>query len=163
MTLRSVARRARNLLRHPGYDLIWFAPTWLLLGAARAAILLLSFRRLATALGSNVGPHAWIPLLTAGEEVRARRIGYLVRWVAAHTPWTSDCFPQAVAARLLLALYRVPCAVLFGLERDHQRALLAHAWVVSGCVSVTGGASFGRFSVVACFTSVPTPDIVARR
>lgn len=63
----------------------------------------------------------------------------MVRTAAARTPWTSDCFPQALTARLLLRAARVPHVVTFGVRRDDTGALKAHVWVAADHVAVTGG------------------------
>ena len=82
------------------------------------------------------------------------QIGRAVRLAARYTPWDSNCFPQAVVARLLLGLYGIPYALFFGLRRDPDSgAMLAHAWVAAGRVRVTGGESFGQFTVVGVFVS----------
>lgn len=58
---------------------------------------------------------------------------------ATRTPWRSDCFPQALTARLLLRAAGVPHTVTFGLRRDDSGALKAHVWVAAEQVAVTGG------------------------
>lgn len=148
-------RKARAFRRQPRFVQAWFLPVWVLLGIGKALIFTLSFRRLAPYLGRQVGIAPWVPLLTPAQEPRARLIGQTVRLTAGYTPWDSNCFPQAIAARLLLGLYGLPYAFYFGLrrERDAPANLLAHAWVAAGRVAVTGGTSFDRFTVVGCFVS----------
>lgn len=95
-------------------------------------------------------------MVGSAQEVRARQIGQTVRLAARYTPWDSNCFPQAVAARLLLGLYGVPYAIYFGLMRDPDSPdMKAHAWVAAGRVRVTGGRSFGQFTVVGIFCHPP--------
>jgi hypothetical protein len=156
MSLTSPRARPRlsNFLRHAWWEQLAFVPVWLLLGVARLVIVTISFERVARALGSAMGTHAVVPLLSPRQQVRARRVATVVPWVAAHTPWTSNCFPQALVARLLLGASAVPWVLCFGVRRDADGALAAHAWVAAGPVNVTGGASFGRLTVVACFTSL---------
>lgn len=62
-----------------------------------------------------------------------------MRTAATRTPWRSDCFPQALTARLLLRAARVPHTVTFGLRRDAAGQLKAHVWVAAGEVAVAGG------------------------
>ncbi len=76
---------------------------------------------------------------------RARAVGRAIGHAAGRTPWTSDCYPQALTARILLRGARVPHAVVFGLRRDAGE-LRAHAWVTVGSapgasVTVTGGST----------------------
>jgi len=152
--LRLLARKARSFLRQSGFSQLWFVPTWFVLGIAKALIFTVSFRRLAPRLGRQADIAPWVPLLEPAQEMRALAIGRAVRMAARYTPWESNCFPQAVAARLLLGLYGIPYALYFGLMRDPGSGeMKAHAWVAAGKVHVTGGASFGRFTVVGCFVS----------
>lgn len=150
-----LGRKAVTFLRQPRFIQAWFLPVWVMLGMAKALIFTLSFRRLAPRLGRPAGLAPWVPLVTPEEERRALLIGRLVRLTARYTPWDSNCFPQAIAARVLLGLHRVPYILYFGLRRDptDPAGLKAHAWVVAGQVRVTGGPSFGQFTVVGCFVS----------
>lgn len=151
---RIALRKARSFWRQGRFERLWLLPLWLLLGLARALILGVSFRRLAPHLGRPLGPAAWVPLLGPAQQARAQQIGRAVRLAARCTPWDSNCFAQAVAARLLLGLYGVPYALFFGVKRAPQASTLqAHAWVAAGRVPVTGGAGFGEFTVVGCFVA----------
>ena len=152
--LRPLTRKARNFLRQPRFIQFWLLPLWCILGVSKALIFTVSFRRLAPHLGRQAGIAPWLPLLAPAQEARALTIGRAVRLAARYTPWDSNCFPQAVAARLLLGLYGIPYVLYFGLMRDPQSAAMkAHAWVAAGKVRVTGGTSFGRFTVVGCFVA----------
>jgi hypothetical protein len=148
-------RKVATFARQPRFIQAWFVPTWILLGLGKALIFGVSFRRLAPRLGRRAGIAPWVPLLTPAQEGRALLIGRTVRLAARYTPWDSNCFPQAVAARVLLGLYRVPYVLYFGLMRDPAEPanLKAHAWVAAGRVRVTGGTSFGQFTVVGAFVA----------
>jgi hypothetical protein len=151
---RVLRRKARQFLREPRFVQLWVVPLWGLLGIGKALIGTLSFRRLASCLGDASGVAPWVPLLDPAQEARAAQIGRAVRIAARYTPWDSNCFPQALAARLLLGLYGVPYALYFGLTGDcTSSGMKAHAWVAAGRVRVTGGESFGRFVVVGVFVA----------
>ena len=151
-------RKWRSFWRLPAFSKLWLLPLWLLLGVSKALIFTISFQRLAAHLGQPLGVAPWVPLVDARQRGRALQIGRAVRLAANNTPWDSNCFPQAVAARVLLGLYDVPYALYFGLARDAlTRETQAHAWVMAGPVAVTGGASFARFTVVGVFA---TPGLV---
>lgn len=152
--LRAALRKSGSLLRQEAFVQLWWLPSWLLLGMAKAAISTIAFKRLAPCLGAQQDAAAWVPLADASCEARALQIGRAVRLAARYTPWDSSCFPQALVARLLLGLYGIPYGLYFGLMHDRQSgALTAHAWVAVGKVSVTGGAGFGRFAVVGAFVA----------
>ena len=147
-------RKARSFLRQPVLSQIGFVPVWIALGVAKALIYSVSFRRLAPRLGKSVGISSQVPLLDPAQEAHALQIGRLIRMAAHYTPWDSNCFPQAVVARFLLGWCGVPYALYFGLMRASESAdMKAHAWVAAGRIRVTGGQSFGQFTVVGCFVS----------
>lgn len=127
---------------------------WVLLGLSRLVILVFSFRRIAPHLGKPVGISSYIPLLTPPQEAKAAQIGQAIRLAARYTPWVSNCFPQAVTARLMLGAYRIPYSLYFGVMRDLEtHEYKAHAWVATGRVAVTGGFGFNQFTVVGCYLS----------
>lgn len=147
-------RKASSFVQQPRFAKQWFPVLWLLLGLSRLAILAFSFRRLAPHLGKPVGISSYIPLLTPAQEAKAAQIGQAIRLAARYTPWVSNCFPQAVTARLMLGAYRIPYSLYFGVMRDIEtHEYKAHAWVATGRVAVTGGFGFNRFTVVGCYLS----------
>jgi hypothetical protein len=151
-------RKGRSFCLLPGFSKLCLLPLWLLLGVSKALIFTISFQRLAARLGQPLGVAPWVPLVDARQRARALQIGRAVRLAAKYTPWDSNCFPQAVAARVLLGLYGVPYAMYFGLARDAlTRETQAHAWVMAGPVAVTGGHSFAQFTVVGVFA---TPGLI---
>lgn len=134
-----------------------------MLGVSRLVVLTIPFRRLSALLGKGEGLEPWVPLLSNTQTLRAFRIGRVVRAMARFTPWDSNCFAQAITARLLLGLYGLPYAIYFGLMREAgSTGLKAHAWVAAGRIRVTGGASFGQYTVVAMYVA-PTLAGYARR
>jgi hypothetical protein len=162
ITRKSVAaswrRRLGHFARRSGFEQVWLLPAWLLLGFSRTAIVVVPFRHIAPRMGVHLGNRAWVPLLTAEQRDLAVKIGSTVRLASRFTPWVSNCFPQALAASILLRLYGVPYVLNFGLAPgEADKRLQAHAWVAAGAVAVTGGSSFDDFTVVGCFGS-PTPS-----
>lgn len=154
MKLSFLLRKALSFKRLPYFEQLWFLPVWMLLGLSRFAIIVFAFRRLAPWLGAHIQACVWVPVLGRREEALALHIGRVVRLAARYTPWESNCFPQAVVARLLMGLYGVPYTLFLGLTRDQQiSGITAHAWVAAGRVSVVGGNSFDQFTVVGCFAS----------
>jgi hypothetical protein len=163
-----LARAARNFVRWPWFDKAWFLPAWLLLGLSRLVILAAPFRYLAPWLGTPAGVSPWIPLPGSRREATASSIGRVVRRAARCTPWQSNCFPQAVTARILLGLCGVPYSLFFGVACDAGNAdsgqkISAHAWVAAGRVAVTGGVSFGQFTVVGCFVNSKSATVLPSR
>jgi len=145
-------------LRLPRFERCLLLPAWALLGLARAAVLALGFRRLAPWLGRGVAEPPPTPVLDARAQRRAIQIGRTLRLAARRTPWQSNCLAQALSARCLLALFRVPHMLCVGVARMPETATLhAHAWVLAGSVRVTGGGGVERFARVACFVAPAGP------
>lgn len=148
-----MARKWASARRQPAFVLLWLLPAWLLIGGASALIALVPFRRVAPLLGVNLGATAHRPACTPEQMVRARRIGAAVSIAASYAPFRSNCLPQAIAAKALCALWRVPCAVLLGIERARPEGVMrAHAWTSCGDVIPTGGAHcFTTHAPLSCF------------
>ena len=154
--MRVLVRKLRSGFRQPAFVLLWLAPVWLLLGLCRVLIRLVSFRRLASLLGVPHGTCASVPLASRSQQQRAAKIGRVVRLAARHAPWELNCYPRSLTACVLLRLYRIPHCLCFGVAQDPAASgFSAHAWTAAGSVRVTGGESFGRYTVLACFVSLP--------
>lgn len=120
-------------------DRFRLAAAWSLLGFSRLLILLVPFRVVRRLLGEH--RPAAEPVFFAVNQLelaRAERIGVIVQVAARHTPWKSECYPQALTARAFLVLRRIPHQVCFGLRREDGE-LVAHAWVLVADVPVVGG------------------------
>lgn len=154
MSITTLLRKSRSFARRSWFEKAWFLPAWLLLGASRFLILFVPFRHMASRMGKHAGLNSWIPLVDARQNVRAMSIARVIALAARYTPWKSNCFPQAVTAKVLLGLYGIPNSLFLGVSRDSAAVKLkAHAWVAAGRVRVTGKYSFDQFTVVGCFVS----------
>jgi hypothetical protein len=159
MIFSTLLRKSRSFARRSRFEKVWFFPAWALLGASRFLILFVPFRLLAPQLGKHAGTFSWIPLIDARQKARAMSVARVIALAARYTPWTSNCFPQAVTAKVLLGFFGIPNSLFLGVSRDSAaEKLKAHAWVAAGRVKVTGGYSFDQFTVVGCFVSLHFPS-----
>lgn len=149
-----IVRKFKSVFRLSPFVVMWFPIVWILLGLFRAAILNLKFKNLSMLFGRSDGIDVAVPLTGETQQIRAWQIYKVIQIASKNTPWVSNCFPQAIVARLLLGLYRIPYSLYFGLCRDADtQELKAHAWVASGPVYVSGDTSFETYTVVACYGS----------
>jgi len=144
-------RRIANFLRRPWRDQWLVVQVYLLLGITRLAIDTLSFRRLEWLLGQRMveSPHD-LPL----EQLRqARRIGWAIAAVSPYTPWQSNCFPQALTAKLLLRRRGIPTTLYLGaaFKKEKVAELEGHAWLRCGPIYITGGDGSKHFGAIASF------------
>ena len=120
------------------------------LGTARAALLIIPFRRLVGLLGWHVDEPP------AGDDagpvpMEARRIAAAVELVARRTPWESACLAQATAARLMLRRRGLTSQLFLGTRIDASGKLLAHAWLRCGDKILVGASDYRRFTILTAF------------
>lgn len=149
--LRRIARLLRGFWRMPLADKAALLPAWLLLLFAAAALRLVRFKHLAPLLGRSLGAVACVPLADDRAEARAKFVKRAIRRAARVMPLRSDCLPQALAGALLCRVLGVPTTAHLGVQLGADPAFLAHAWLCSGRVAVTGGYSFDQYVAVSCF------------
>ncbi|WP_295456888.1 lasso peptide biosynthesis B2 protein [uncultured Thiodictyon sp.] len=148
-----VRRKAGAWQRMPWSEKGWFLVAYPLLGLARLALLSVPFRYIAPRLGQRLENVAVIPLATGRQITQAWHIGRAIRIAACYTPWESKCLAQAMVARVLLGLRRLPYALYLGVRKDDAAGMAAHAWVCTGAAAVAGGYGFGQYTVVGTFVS----------
>ncbi len=146
---RPLLPRVRRFLRRPWRDLALFVQAYCLLGLARLAIDTLKFETLVNRLGApgfETPPEAPLWHLT-----EARRIAWAVHSASRYTPWKSNCFPQAMAAKYLLRQRGIRSTLYLGAAFKARTELEAHAWLRCGPLYVTGGAGHIHFGTLGIF------------
>jgi hypothetical protein len=128
-------------------DCILFLEAWCLLHLAKLVILFMPFKRIASWMGRLQ--------IESTHDLRytrmAARIELAIRRASRYTLHRSKCYDQALTAKALLGQGRLPATIYFGLAKDSDNQLIAHAWVRCGNKIISGKAGFERFTVVACF------------
>jgi hypothetical protein len=124
--------------------------------AARLALIVMPFPRLARRLGTFVPPTdpRAMPakMATADEQAPlAQEIGWAVTRAARYVPFRAVCLPQAMAARVMLRRRGVPSVMHFGAAKGTAKPLDAHAWLDAAGVEVTGYPVGENFAEIACF------------
>lgn len=123
---------------------------FVLLGISRLAINVFSFRRLEKYLGKR-----FVETTTKINDehvILAKKLRWIIAAVSPHTPWNSNCYPQALCAKYLLRRAGVPSTLYMGVSfKPGGGALQGHAWLRCGQVYVTGGDSRDEFGAIASF------------
>ena len=153
----TLRRRLANLLQLSWGDRWLLAETFVLLGLTRLAINVVPLRRLAPWFGSQSQetPAEISPV----QMHEAERIAWAVRTVSPHTPWQSNCYPQAFTAKLLLRRKQIPSTLYLGAalrptgpgQAAAAPAMTAHAWLRCGPVYVTGGRGQDTYTILTVF------------
>jgi hypothetical protein len=157
LILDAFKRKQRNFIALPLREKIWcFLALWLL-GVARLMVLTLPASAYSRLFGRDLGVLPLSLLVENEPRLRARRIGNVIAAIANITPWRSLCLEQALAIQFFLRWYRIPSVVYFGVARDEDNAMRAHAWTCVGPVFATGGNSFSQFTVVRNYAALSHP------
>jgi hypothetical protein len=142
-------RRENKLARFARLD---GAEKWLLvrasawLGVARLRLAFTSFQQLSERLSNDAADTRVDP-----DPEFLRRVSFAVAAAANNVPWRADCFPQAIAARMLLKRHGYASTIHFGVDRVGEDGLEGHAWLTCGKTVVTGGRDLDRYTEVHSF------------
>lgn len=77
----------------------------------------------------------------------ARMIAEYVNRSADNTPWESKCLVRALTAQKLLKKKGIPTTLYLGVKTESEK-MVAHAWIRTGRMYVTGGTGEG-YAMVA--------------
>lgn len=143
----SRTRRALSKFRALGWrDRLLLAEAVVWLALARVA-LFVPFRWLAPRLGEATES----PIEDHAEGALGARVAWAVAAASRHTPWTTRCLAEAVAAKAMLRLRGVPTTLYLGTGKDERGEFSAHAWLRCGTSYVTGASSKDSYTVIAKF------------
>jgi len=148
--LRRWRARLGNRFGRPWADKWLLVQVCLLLGITQLAINTLSFPRLAR----HFGPLRVETPIELGPEhlTAAQRVAWAIQRISPYTPWQSNCFPQALTAKIWLRRRGIPSTLYLGAAfKEDKSGLEAHAWLRCGSLYVTGGKGDEKFGVVGVF------------
>lgn len=127
--------------------LIIEATVWL--GISRFKIVTMPFKRIFPRLGKHL--HESANEIDEVTRRQAQQIGWAVRTISAHTPWTSNCLPQAMAAKRMLQRRGISSTLYIGMGKNEKDGFAGHAWLRCGSVDLTGGSQKDQFTVLSTF------------
>lgn len=127
---------------------------WLLVEAAAAlargrVMVLLPFSKVAPTLGVHMKE---TPLAANAEEARkVRQVARAIALMHRHTPWQTHCLARAFAGMEMLKRRGIESTLYLGTGKDKNGKMIAHAWLRSGDIYVTGADVMDQFTVVATY------------
>jgi hypothetical protein len=143
-------KKLRALLSLDRRTVLFFIEALLALGAAK-----LKFRR----SFAKVAPRLGNKNEETSRELDERHIRTIkqirsaIGVMSRHTPWDSKCMVQAIAGMAMLKRRGIASTLYLGTGRDENGKLIAHAWLRSGSVYVSGYEGMNRFVVVEKFAN----------
>jgi len=81
-----------------------------------------------------------------------KRISQYIRRIGDRLPWKCTCLVDAIAAKIMLKRRNIPATIYFGMAKDNDNKIAAHAWVKCGDYYVTGEHTEFEFKPVGHFT-----------
>ncbi len=130
-------------------EYLLFIEAWVLLHLSKVCIVILPFKKLASSLGKIQKETDF----SSTADTVALDITHAVRRAARFTIHASKCYDQALTGKLMLRFRKVSSTIYFGLAKDQDSGLSAHAWLRSGSMIVTGRKGMEKFTPVAWFGS----------
>ena len=119
--------------------LVTKAAFWL--GLARMMLALVPFERLVERLAAKPSDSPLAP-----DPAYLDRVKFAVSAAANNVPWRSDCFPRAIAARMLLKRQGYSTTIHLGVENVEEGGIAGHASLTCGETVVTGGEDLARYT-----------------
>ncbi len=139
-------RRIRKTGRK-GWWLFFKAIYWT--GIARILIAWIPLKRFSFLLGTHMKETPVAKVTGELEQVMA--VGLAIRRASRYVPWRCKCYEQAIAAKMILRDYGFQSTLYYGVTRNPDKKLIAHAWVRCGDYIVTGRQGMHRFTIVGTF------------
>jgi thymidylate synthase len=69
-----------------------------------------------------------------------------------HLVWARKCLVESIAAKRMLNRRQIPATLYMGVAKNEKGKLIAHAWIRSGDIWVSGGRNRHKFTVVGIFS-----------
>ncbi|WP_026694364.1 lasso peptide biosynthesis B2 protein [Peribacillus kribbensis] len=87
-----------------------------------------------------------------------KKVSSAIHIMSSYTFWESKCLVKAVAAMKMLERRKIESTLYFGTAKDDTGQMIAHAWLRSGSIYVTGSEGMEQFTVVSHFAKKITDN-----
>ncbi|MCP4177331.1 MAG: lasso peptide biosynthesis B2 protein [bacterium] len=81
-----------------------------------------------------------------------RKISRYIRHIGERLPWKCTCLVNAISAKIMLRRRKIPSTIFFGMAKDSDDKIAAHAWVKCGDIYITGEHTEHEYKAVGHFT-----------
>ena len=75
-----------------------------------------------------------------------------IRRIKRILPWKVKCFEEAIAAKKVLEKYKIETTIYLGVAKNEEKSLVAHAWLKSGGIFISGEKGHKKHAVVGYYT-----------
>lgn len=134
-------RDKKLLLLEAGYYLAW----------ARI-FKMFPFSKVSSAIGRPMEETAWTE--EESQIALLKNISYVVHLMSRYVWWESMCLVKAVAIMKMLARRKIDSTLYLGTSKDASGKLVAHAWLRSGSLYLSGQEEMNQFITVGTFSKI---------
>ncbi|MEY2192773.1 lasso peptide biosynthesis B2 protein [Neobacillus sp. BF23-41] len=143
-----IFKRVRYFLFFDTKTKLLLVEAFIFLGWARV-LKSMSFSKVASSLGEQMNETS----LNIDDLNRKllKQISQAVNMMSRYTLWESMCLVKAIAAMKMLERRNIESTIYLGTAKDETGKMIAHAWLRSGPLYLTGAEEMERFVVVSKF------------
>jgi len=143
--LRSRIKRVVKYFHLKPREQIIFAKAYLLVTAIRLGLWILPYKVVRRLIA---GIKVKQPKIRIDEDLMVKMVVWAVSTASRFIPKAETCLVHALAAKNLLARYGIKTELRFGVKKDENEELKAHAWVVHKGAIIIGGAGVEQFKLL---------------
>lgn len=125
-----------------------YIEAFILLGWART-LKMRRFSDIAPSLGDQMTETSYD--LKLDEKQLIKNISDAIHIMSKYTFWESQCLVKAIAGMKMLERRDIDSTLYLGTAREYDGKLIAHAWLRSGPLYISGVEEMKRFTVVSMF------------
>jgi len=129
-------------------DFLLFGEALFYSAYCRFVIFFIPLKKFASKMGTYMNES---PLESDDKYPEAFEIKKAIGRVHHRVPWRCMCYEQAFIGKLMLNRRKTPTTIYFGVCKDENLKIKAHAWLRCGDKIITGKKGMGKFKVVATF------------
>jgi hypothetical protein len=109
----------------------------------------MKFSKVAPLLGTHMDETSFEQ--NASDLTILRDISVAINKMSNYTFWESKCLVKAIAGMQMLQRRHIESTLYLGTAKDESGIMVAHAWLRSGSMYITGAEEMNRFTVVGIF------------
>lgn len=142
-------KKVRNFLRLENGQKLLLLEAFYYLGYGRV-FKALPFSKVVSTLGEHMKETSFSS--NGHDHVELKNVSNAIYMMSSYTFWESQCLVKAVAGMKMLERRHIESTLYLGTAKDKNGKLIAHAWLRSGSIYVTGSEGMDKFTVVGKFS-----------
>jgi len=125
-------------LKNRFFSLLEFAEALLISAVVRLVVRFFSPSIRLYWMGKPVDLQTTLPEPNAAQELILRSVKIAIIRCTRYAPWNTECYTQALTARIMLRRRQVPLLLFIGFKKEEGQLLQGHAWTTCGTYILTG-------------------------